>query len=125
MNIIQDLFDSVISDSILLLEEIMVLSILIGFGVTSLFFSGELSPLSEMLSALPTDMQQSADVSVSSILLDIIPRNVVSPIIEGNMLQIIFILPQTGRNGTAAFGRCPRRSKFRSGRRCDLALPPV
>ena len=73
-----------------------VLSILIGFGMTSLFFSGELPPLPEKLAALPSGMQPTSDVSVSSILLGVIPSNVVSPIISGNMLQIIFIAVLSG-----------------------------
>ncbi len=73
-----------------------VLSILIGFGLAALFFSGDLPPLPEKLAALPADIQQTTSVSISSIILSIIPRNVVSPIITGNMLQIIFVAVLSG-----------------------------
>ncbi|MBB5225332.1 dicarboxylate/amino acid:cation symporter [Treponema ruminis] len=73
-----------------------VISILIGFGISFLFFSGSVPSLPENLAALPEGMQQSADVSVSSLLLGIIPRNMLSPILEGNMLQVIFIAVLTG-----------------------------
>jgi Na+/H+-dicarboxylate symporter len=73
-----------------------VVAIFIGFGLAQIFFGGGVPALPENLSALPQDLQSTADVSVKSLLLGIIPVNMVRPILEGNMLQIIFIAVLAG-----------------------------
>ena len=73
-----------------------VVAILIGFGLAKIFFGGGVPVLPENLSALPQDFHNTTDVSVKSILLGIIPSNSVLPILENNMLQIIFIAVLAG-----------------------------
>ena len=73
-----------------------VVAILIGFGLAKLFFGGGVPALPENLSALPQDIHNTADVSVKSILLGIIPSNMVLPVLESNMLQIIFVAVLAG-----------------------------
>ena len=73
-----------------------VVAILIGFGLAKIFFGGGVPALPENLSALPQDLHNTTDVSVKSILLGIIPSNLVLPILDNNMLQIIFIAVLAG-----------------------------
>ena len=73
-----------------------VLAILIGFGVNSIFFGGGVPPLPKNLSPLPAGMQQSKDVSLSTLILNMVPHDMVSPILAGNMLQIIFVALLSG-----------------------------
>ena len=68
-----------------------VVAILIGFALSAVFFSGEMPQLPQTLAALPEKYQSNLHVSASSFLIGIVPRNLVSPILEGNMLQIIFV----------------------------------
>ena len=74
----------------------MVTAILISFGIAYLFFSGDVPPLPETHSSLPEGLQGSNKVSVSSLVLSVIPSNLVSPMLEGNMLQILFVAILTG-----------------------------
>lgn len=73
-----------------------VISILIGFGISAILFGKNMPPLPENLMALPEGMQQSADVSVSALLLSVVPGNFVRPLLENNMLQVIFIAVLAG-----------------------------
>ena len=73
-----------------------VVAILIGFGLAKIFYGGAVPAMPETLSALPQNLNETVDVSVKSILLGIIPGNFVSPVLEANMLQIIFIAVLSG-----------------------------
>ena len=73
-----------------------LIALFLGFLLGRIFYDGNLPSLPKTLSPLSEEYQASGAISVKAILLDIIPRNVVNPISEGNMLQIIFIAILTG-----------------------------
>lgn len=73
-----------------------ICSILVGFSFSSLFFSGKLPSIPESIMSVPEKMEENNLPSVISLLLGVIPRNLVSPILEGNMLQIIFVAVFSG-----------------------------
>ncbi len=67
-----------------------VISILIGFGMAFLFFSGNVPQLPSSLTTAASAVDGKIDVSLKSILMGIVPKNMIQPILDGNMLQIIF-----------------------------------
>ena len=68
-----------------------VAAILIAFGVSYLFFGGNVPPLPEMIAPVPDYLQKTVNVSVSSLLISIIPRNLVSPVANGALMQVLFV----------------------------------
>ena len=67
-----------------------IISILIGFGMAFLFFSGNVPKLPSNLTSAASAVDGKIDVSLKSILMGIVPKNMIQPILDGNMLQIIF-----------------------------------
>ena len=67
-----------------------VIAVLIGFGVAFLFFSGNVPKLPAGLTEAASEFDNKVEVSLKTILLGIIPKNIVQPILDRNMLQVIF-----------------------------------
>lgn len=68
-----------------------VMAIAVAFGFSFLLFSGDVPALPESIAAVPESLQTTVDMSVSSLLISIIPRNVVTPIADGALIQVLFI----------------------------------
>ena len=68
-----------------------VCAILIALGISQLLFSGNVPPLPESIVAVPENLQQPTEISVSALLIDIIPKNIVTPVANGAMLQVLFV----------------------------------
>ncbi|MBO7430468.1 MAG: dicarboxylate/amino acid:cation symporter [Spirochaetia bacterium] len=67
-----------------------VIAVLIGFGMGFLFFMGDVPKLPASLTNAST-VAENIEVTVSSLLIGIIPKNIIQPILERNMLQVIFV----------------------------------
>lgn len=66
-----------------------VCAICIGIGVFYLIHPG--APVAEMPQADATSLSQMEEVSILSIIVNIVPDNIASAVLEADMLQIIFI----------------------------------
>ncbi len=76
-----------------------VFAILLAFGLGSIFFANA-SPM-PFLTMPMEDFPMHEAFSIQQFILDIIPQNVVNPITEGNMLQIILVAICIGVSLTA------------------------
>ena len=68
-----------------------VIAILIGFGMGFMFFMGDVPKLPASLTDAAPAVEGNIEVTVNSLLIGIIPKNIIQPILERNMLQVIFI----------------------------------
>lgn len=68
-----------------------IAAILIGFCISSLFFSGSLPPMPDNITPVSEEIMQPMDFSIRSVLLAVIPKDFISPLTGGNMLQLIFL----------------------------------
>lgn len=67
------------------------MSIVIALGISWILFSGEVPPLPESVAHASVDSLDTTQTTLSSFLISIIPKNLVSPIANGSMIQILFI----------------------------------
>ncbi len=72
------------------------LAILVSYPLGFAFFDNTVSKLPVLLEPLNQSLAKYEEFSVGDLILGIIPRNVVTPIFEGNMLQIIFVAAFAG-----------------------------
>ena len=68
-----------------------IVSLFIGTGLAYMFFSGNLPDMTSVMADVTKVVSDSVGFSVIDMIIDIIPKNLVSPISANNMIQIIFI----------------------------------
>ena len=68
-----------------------VIAVLIGFGAGFLFFMGDVPKLPSSFMNASSAVNETIEISIKSLLIGIIPKNIIQPILERNMLQIIFV----------------------------------
>ncbi len=73
-----------------------IIAILVGFALFAIFFNTSLPPLPESFATDSEKYASNSSVSISEFLIDIIPKNFVSPIQNGNMMQVLFVAVFTG-----------------------------
>ncbi len=71
-------------------------AILIALGISVLLFSGDVPLLPAALAQDTSGYAESAEVSISAFLISIVPKNIVTPIANGSMIQVLFIAVFTG-----------------------------
>ncbi|MBQ6131831.1 MAG: dicarboxylate/amino acid:cation symporter [Selenomonadaceae bacterium] len=67
-----------------------VIAAIVGLGIAQIIFSGEVSKIGTIPAAMNKNVE-SYHFSLIQFIVDIIPENLISPVAEGNLLQIIFI----------------------------------
>ncbi|MBQ3923489.1 MAG: dicarboxylate/amino acid:cation symporter [Spirochaetales bacterium] len=68
-----------------------IVSLGFGIGVAYLFFSGPLPDISSMIAGAAENSVSVQKISFTQMIEDIIPKNLVSPVLSGNMVQVIFV----------------------------------
>jgi len=68
-----------------------LISILLAFFIAHLVFENTVSPLPLAFEKVSESLTQQEPLSVKNLILGIIPNNLIIPISEGNMLQLIFV----------------------------------
>ncbi len=67
-----------------------VMAIVVGLSLGAIFFGGSLPQLPQSFLSSAPELAQGKSLSVSSMLIGIVPRNVINPITDGNMVQVVF-----------------------------------
>ena len=68
-----------------------IVSLGFGIGLAYLFFSGSMPDMSAMIDTACENVASAQNISFQNMILDVIPKNLAAPILNGNMIQIVFV----------------------------------